>query len=414
MGLTDYIQGIQQRATQNSPEGILAEGASKDVPLKDRWLDQNVLLPLAGASYRTGTRLLGGAVQEGAQSYYDSNTKLWPERFLQHDMLIPLAGASYRTNRRIPTGVAQEGSLPGDPSQQIRVITPALPVLPEQRIVPQEVWDRQNTPVVSGGPTRIPFVDNEPTYGKKNGTYYSYQQDFNPPPESPSLSSMVMKYQMEKPLPPTIYKVPDAPQAQFIPTGNPKIQPFYSKTAELLADAIGFNETGGKKDAAAYKAKGGSGENGRHQYMPGTWKNYSEQYAKAILGGVPKGGIPQTPENQELVTKFKMQQFLNMGYTPQQIAATWNSGKPNGWEGKRGYNDKGQYYDVPAYVNKFLGNYKKVQELDRLKQEEEAKLAEQRRLQSVRTYPIQDSTVAPMPIQLRPQGEAMRPIIVGQ
>lgn len=116
-------------------------------------------------------------------------------------------------------------------------------------------------------------------------------------------------------------------------------------TADQIANAIKLVESGGN-----YNAQGASGENGAYQFMPGTWASWSSEYASQVLQqSVAK--LPMTPENQDAVAKFKIQQWLNQGYTPDQIASMWNSGSPD-YQGKVGVNSKGVKYDVPSYVNK--------------------------------------------------------------
>jgi len=114
-------------------------------------------------------------------------------------------------------------------------------------------------------------------------------------------------------------------------------------SAEQVANAIKQIESGGN-----YSARGASGEYGAYQFMPGTWQSWSRELQQAT-GEVPSA----TPENQDNVAKFKIQQWLNQGLTPQQIAAKWNSGSEVGWEDKVGTNSMGVKYDVPAYVKKF-------------------------------------------------------------
>jgi hypothetical protein len=119
-----------------------------------------------------------------------------------------------------------------------------------------------------------------------------------------------------------------------------------SATAEQIANAIKQIESGGN-----YSAKGASGEYGAYQFMPATWQSWSKEYQKSI--GQTGFSLAQTPENQDKVAMFKIQQWLAQGLTPQQIAAKWNSGSEVGWENKIGVNKQGVAYNVPQYVNKF-------------------------------------------------------------
>ena len=107
-----------------------------------------------------------------------------------------------------------------------------------------------------------------------------------------------------------------------------------------------------------YNAEGASGEFGAYQFMPDTWDSWSSDYAKEVLK-MSIAQLDQTPVNQDAVAKWKIQQWLDNGLTPQQIAAKWNSGSEVGWENKIGTNTKGVDYNVPAYVNKFMNTLKK-------------------------------------------------------
>lgn len=118
-----------------------------------------------------------------------------------------------------------------------------------------------------------------------------------------------------------------------------------SSSAGTIAEAIKQIESNGN-----YQARGASGEYGAYQYMPGTWQQWSREYAQA-------NGIQQTldvtsPQNQDAVANWKIQQWLNQGYGPQQIASMWNSGSPE-WQGKVGTNSQGVPYNVPQYVERF-------------------------------------------------------------
>lgn len=118
-------------------------------------------------------------------------------------------------------------------------------------------------------------------------------------------------------------------------------------TAKSIANAIKQVESGGN-----YNASGASGENGAYQFMPATWESWSREYAKSALGVDTPLSMSKT--NQDFVAEFKIQQWLDQGLTPQQIAAKWNSGSEVGWENKVGVNSKGVKYDVPGYVKKVL------------------------------------------------------------
>jgi len=112
-----------------------------------------------------------------------------------------------------------------------------------------------------------------------------------------------------------------------------------------IALAIRAVESGGN-----YKAKGASGESGAYQFMPSTWKGW----AKTYLGD---SNAPMTKENQNKVAVMKIDDYLNQGYTPRQVALAWNGGTP---VEKKGVNKYGVKYDSGAYANKVLAQYQQV------------------------------------------------------
>ena len=111
-----------------------------------------------------------------------------------------------------------------------------------------------------------------------------------------------------------------------------------------IMDAIKQVESGGN-----YEARGASGEYGAYQFMPGTWAEWSRQYAEEVLQMSVQ--LEMTQENQDAVARWKIQKLVDQGYNPKQVASIWNSGQPE-WEGKVGINKQGVRYDVPAYVSK--------------------------------------------------------------
>jgi hypothetical protein len=98
-----------------------------------------------------------------------------------------------------------------------------------------------------------------------------------------------------------------------------------------------------------YTAKGGSGEYGAYQWMPGNFEAAAKKYRLD-----PKD---RSPVNQDKVAYYTLLEDKQKGLSPEQIAAKWNSGSPTGWENKRGTNKYGQKYDVPAYVAAVMKNF---------------------------------------------------------
>lgn len=126
---------------------------------------------------------------------------------------------------------------------------------------------------------------------------------------------------------------------------------------QIAADvtkALGLTENGGKVDVNNAK----SGESGEmksiFQYEPGTWQAVSKQ----IFGKE----MPMTSDNETYATLHRVLNWLNKGYTPDQIASMQNAGagEPDAYNGKfsdgsssKGTNKYGVKYDVPGYVDKF-------------------------------------------------------------
>ena len=122
--------------------------------------------------------------------------------------------------------------------------------------------------------------------------------------------------------------------------------------AKQIANAIKQVESQGD-----YNIVGDNGTSfGAYQYQQGTWDKYSREYASAVLQQSVRT-LPKTPENQDAVTEWKISQWLNQGYSPDQIAAAWNWGEGNlgkDYSKAEGFNEIiGVKYSVPNYVKKF-------------------------------------------------------------
>lgn len=128
---------------------------------------------------------------------------------------------------------------------------------------------------------------------------------------------------------------------------------------EVSASDVVFQEPGGGNDLVSkilralsvaegtrgrYDIPGASGEQGKYQFMPDTWRKWSYMYAGEELD--------QTPENEEEVARFKVKTLLDNGLSPLEVASYHNSGRRR-WEGHTGVNGQGVRYDTPAYVRKF-------------------------------------------------------------
>lgn len=117
-----------------------------------------------------------------------------------------------------------------------------------------------------------------------------------------------------------------------------------------LVSSIGEAETG-TASPNKYQTKGPSGEFGRYQFMPDSWKQWSKQY----LGDE---NAPMSMENQNKVAYSKVKEWKDAGLNPAQIASKWNSGDENAYKNNHvGVNSQGVKYDTPAYTAKVSQYY---------------------------------------------------------
>lgn len=119
-------------------------------------------------------------------------------------------------------------------------------------------------------------------------------------------------------------------------------------TIKNLVSAIGRAETGDPSQEA-YSAKGQSGEFGRYQFMPDTWKQWAPEFGVNVND--------TSIEAQNKVAYNKVAQWKAQGLSPAQIASKWNSGDQNAYKTQTpGKNAQGVYYDTPGYTLK-VSNY---------------------------------------------------------
>ena len=93
-------------------------------------------------------------------------------------------------------------------------------------------------------------------------------------------------------------------------------------------------ESGGHCDV-----RGKTGEYGCFQFMPGTWRYWSQH----VLGYI----ADQSPVNEYYVAVHKIQYHLNQGHDEGNILLIWNQG--NAGACKRGVNASGVAYDSCSY-----------------------------------------------------------------
>jgi hypothetical protein len=117
----------------------------------------------------------------------------------------------------------------------------------------------------------------------------------------------------------------------------------------LIMLTLSHVESGGN-----YYAVGGSGDAGKYQILSDTWKGWCILYFKKQLD--------TSPENQDLLVRVVISDWLEKGLTIEQIAAKWNCGTHTGWANKKGINKFGIPFDVPKYVYTFVHRYNKIKE----------------------------------------------------
>lgn len=131
---------------------------------------------------------------------------------------------------------------------------------------------------------------------------------------------------------------------------DPKTNQPLDASVVALAKAIRTQESGSN-----YNAPGKSGEKGAYQWMSGNFENAAKQY-----------GLNPTdfsPVNQDKVAYYQLKDLKNKGYTPEQVAASWNAGegslKGDKWKTNVGTNSQGVKYDTPSYVSGVIQHYQK-------------------------------------------------------
>lgn len=107
-----------------------------------------------------------------------------------------------------------------------------------------------------------------------------------------------------------------------------------------IVAVIELIETQGHPDCGSIA--GGSGEKGCLQFQAPTWRSFSKEFYGEVL--------TQTPDREREVANFKVQQWLDKGYSPRQIFLTWNQGNPSPC--KRGINKFGVRFDSCTYADR--------------------------------------------------------------
>lgn len=132
---------------------------------------------------------------------------------------------------------------------------------------------------------------------------------------------------------------------------------------EAFINAIAGQESGGNYNAE----NGDTGAYGKYQIMPSNWPSWAEE---AGIGA----DAPRTPENQEIVARFKLGQYYDK-YGARGAAIAWYGG-----EGALNYSeealnrkqgDNGEYPSINEYADEVLGRMGNVADSVRIDDTEE-------------------------------------------
>lgn len=118
-------------------------------------------------------------------------------------------------------------------------------------------------------------------------------------------------------------------------------------TIDQFMDALSGQESGGDYDAQNSR----TGAYGRFQILPSNWPSWSAE------AGIP--GAPPTPENQERVARYKLQQYYDRYGNWEDVAAVWYSGAPLGvYDPERKQGPTGAEPSIREYVQSVMGRVK--------------------------------------------------------
>lgn len=132
----------------------------------------------------------------------------------------------------------------------------------------------------------------------------------------------------------------------------------YESGKEAFINAIGGQESGGNYNAE----NGDTGAYGKYQILPSNWPSWAEE---AGIGA----DAPRTPENQEIVARFKLGQYYDK-YGARGAAIAWYGG-----EGALNYSDEalnrkqgdnGEYPSINEYADEVLGRMGNVADSARI------------------------------------------------
>lgn len=117
-----------------------------------------------------------------------------------------------------------------------------------------------------------------------------------------------------------------------------------------VAQAIGAIESGGNYNASGPTVHGQNAM-GKYQVMPQNLPSWSKE---ALGSSISPEEFKKDPELQDRIAVYKMQAYLNQGYSPQDVASMWFSGKP--LKGNKRA-DLATGIAVPEYVQRFNKHY---------------------------------------------------------
>lgn len=119
-------------------------------------------------------------------------------------------------------------------------------------------------------------------------------------------------------------------------------------TLDRFMQALSGQESGGNYTARNSR----TGAYGKYQILPSNWPAWAKE------AGIP--GAPATPENQEIVARFKIQQYYNTYGNWADVASVWYSGQPlsafSTDAQTRGQGPSGSETSILSYVNNILMN----------------------------------------------------------
>lgn len=140
------------------------------------------------------------------------------------------------------------------------------------------------------------------------------------------------------------------------------MQPQQQKDPKIvnLAKAVALTESSQDGATPNYEAVGDAGTSrGAYQWQPGVFESMASKH------GLNPSDF--SPKNQNEVAYAEMNDLYKRGFTPDQIAAAWNSGegraRSGAWKenvGTKIINGQEVHFDTPGYVNKVKENYQKL------------------------------------------------------